>query len=650
MLTDEITLPGFKHDVMAATFVLFLTSPAFAELGDDLARHGLEFCHSPHPTAVLRRDGSRLVFSMERKTNAAAFDSLHDGDGARFRAELSELEANAEFLFSILGGEIRSAKGMRRFAREAFRRSVKGLSAWAGKSLTPARGWLETSYGSELVRALWAPWVLHAGLTPESTFSGQMGKVIAFSLEAAGAPIAKGGAASAANAFSNLIAERGGKIFRGEDAERVIVKRGRAMGVETTSGNVFQASKSVICSVTPSQLYGRLLKSRSFEEHGMASAFRHGRGNFQLHYALNSPPAWTADGLQRVALVHLADSIDSVSKSSNEAERGMLPERPTICVGQPHALDASRCPHGKAILWIQVPDAPRIIKGDAAGQIQAVGKWTEEVREAFADRIEGIIAECIDGFRGIALARRAYSPADIESINTNLVGGDPYGGSCSVDQLLFWRPFPNSGDASTPVKRLFHIGASTHPGPRAVGRIWFQRRQEARCLIPLNCAHVPIHNHRQFGSGSRIQSTPDQAQCKKNGGAAPRVGFLGTQMRTGMQNPGRICARYSGPRNHFRIFTDKDRDLPIERDARILPARKTHLLARCCRIRSAAAISRMESRDRDGIGRIRNVLSGTRKTAVSKSICRSAFSLRPPRQSARIWRRLLRSNFRGDRI
>ena len=31
--TEEITAPGFIHDVMATTFVLFLTSPAFAELG-----------------------------------------------------------------------------------------------------------------------------------------------------------------------------------------------------------------------------------------------------------------------------------------------------------------------------------------------------------------------------------------------------------------------------------------------------------------------------------------------------------------------------------------------------------------------------------------------------------------------------------------
>jgi phytoene dehydrogenase-like protein len=75
MRTEEITLPGFHHDVMAATFVLFLTSPAHAALGSDLARHGLEFCHTPHPTAVLRPDGSSLVLTTDRAANIKNFNA-----------------------------------------------------------------------------------------------------------------------------------------------------------------------------------------------------------------------------------------------------------------------------------------------------------------------------------------------------------------------------------------------------------------------------------------------------------------------------------------------------------------------------------------------------------------------------------------------
>jgi phytoene dehydrogenase-like protein len=152
-----------------------------------------------------------------------------------------------------------------------------------------------------------------------------------------------------------------------------------------------------------------------------------------------------------------------VSKSSNEAERGLLPVTPTICVGQPSALDPSRCPPGKAVLWLQIPDAPRILKGDAAGEIE--GRDWDAVREAFADRIERILARHIRGLDRLVLARRAYSPADLERMNINLVGGDPYGGHCGIDQFFLWRPFAHTTNGEGLLRGLIHIGAATHPGP-----------------------------------------------------------------------------------------------------------------------------------------------------------------------------------------
>ena len=464
MRTEEVTLPGFHHDVMAATFVLFITSPAFGELGEDLVRHGLEFCHTSDPTAVLRPDGSALVFKTDRAANVAAFNTLQAGEGDRHARDVGAVEADAPFLFALLGGRLWSWQMARLIAGQAWKRGLRGLAAWVGTALRPARGWLETSYRSPLVQALWAPWVLHTGLTPESAYSGQMGKVIAFALEAAGAPVVKGGSGQAAVAFRSLIEERGGEVRTGADVDQIIVEDGRARGVVTQSGERIEA-RDVIASVAPGQLYERLLRDSDTEDRHEAETFRHGRGNFQVHYALDRHPEWLTPGLDEVALIHLADGIDSVSKSANEAERGMLPEAPTICVGQPHRLDPTRCPDGKAVLWLQIPDAPRLIKGDAAGKIDCGAQWTDAIREAFADRIEAILAKHIKDFDGIKLQRRAYSPADLEKLNVNLVGGDPYGGACSIDQFFLWRPFAGSVDNTTAIRNLYHIGASTHPGP-----------------------------------------------------------------------------------------------------------------------------------------------------------------------------------------
>ncbi|MFT4149462.1 MAG: NAD(P)/FAD-dependent oxidoreductase [Paracoccaceae bacterium] len=459
--TDEITLPGFRHDVMAATFVLFLTSPAGAALGPHLARHGFDYCHTRHPTAVLRPDGSALVLTTDRAANVAAFDALSPGDGAAHAADVGGIEADAPFLFGLLGGSLWSWRTLKLLIGQARRRGLRGLAAWFGQALAPARGWLETSYTSPLVQALYAPWVLHCGLTPESAYSAQMGKVVAFALEAAGAPIAKGGAGQGVAAFRALIEEKGGIIRTGADVDRITVQNGRVTGVRLAGGEEI-ACPSVLASAAPGQLMDRLLAGVNLPaERSAARKFRHGRGDFQLHYALDRHPDWLTPGLDDVALIHLSDGIDAVSRSANEAERGLLPAVPTICVGQPHRLDPSRCPEGKAVLWLQIPDAPRLIKGDAGGQIAATD-W-DAAKEAFADRIESILRRHIRDFDAIRLARTAISPADLERMNINLVGGDPYGGLCSIDQFFLWRPFPSG--ATEAVRGLIHIGASTHPGP-----------------------------------------------------------------------------------------------------------------------------------------------------------------------------------------
>ncbi|MFN3994103.1 MAG: phytoene desaturase family protein, partial [Tabrizicola flagellatus] len=379
--------------------------------------------------------------------------------------DVGGIEADAPFLFALLGGSLWSWPMAKLMWSQVRKRGLRGLAAWFGRALVPARGWLETTYTSPAVQALYAPWVLHCGLTPESTYSGQIGKVIAFALEAAGAPIVKGGSGAGVAAFRALVEEKGGEIRCGADVDRILVQDGRVRGVALAGGEEI-ACASVLASVAPGQLQERLLRDVNLpEDRAAARVFRHGRGNFQLHYALDRVPEWLSPGLDDVALIHLADGIDSVSKASNEAERGMLPAVPTICVGQPHRLDPSRCPEGKAILWLQIPDAPRVLKGDAAGEIATDGTWSETTREAFADRIEGILRRHIKDFDRIRLARRAYSPADLERMNVNLVGGDPYGGLCTLDQFFLFRPYAHSTNGTNLIRGFTHIGASTHPGP-----------------------------------------------------------------------------------------------------------------------------------------------------------------------------------------
>jgi phytoene dehydrogenase-like protein len=157
----------------------------------------------------------------------------------------------------------------------------------------------------------------------------------------------------------------------------------------------------------------------------------------------------------------LTPGLDGVSRAVNEAERGLLPAEATVVVGQPLTMDPSRAPEGKGILWVQLQELPWQVKGDAAGELDAGdGVWTADLRERYADRIQARMARHISNLESAILNRVVLSPADLWSTNVNLVRGDPYGGSLALDQSFLWR-----APHRTPVKGIWHVGASTHPGP-----------------------------------------------------------------------------------------------------------------------------------------------------------------------------------------
>ncbi len=119
--------------------------------------------------------------------------------------------------------------------------------------------------------------------------------------------------------------------------------------------------------------------------------------------------------------------------------------------------------------WIQLQELPRDgqLKGDARGEIAIPegGRWTADIRDAYADRIIARLAVQIPNLRQSIIGRHVIGPADLAAMNINLVDGDPYAGACDLDQFMAWRPAQSGKAHRTAIKGLYHIGASTHPGP-----------------------------------------------------------------------------------------------------------------------------------------------------------------------------------------
>ncbi|OXR49957.1 MULTISPECIES: NAD(P)/FAD-dependent oxidoreductase [unclassified Pusillimonas] len=469
-IRTETLFPGFTHEVLSSWYPLFMGGGAYAELKDDLASVGVEFVANDYTTGIVTPDGQLLALKQDIEDSVKRINAIAPGDGDAFGAMAGQLFGqDAALTFGLLGNSPYSGKVLRLLFSEWRKRGLNGLLQFGADSIESFRRWSERELKSDLTRAMISPWVLHTGLGPDEACSALIGKLTFAAVVAGGMPVVKGGGQRLVEGLQTFIEQRGGKVLTGVDVESITLNGSRATGV-VANGQAYQASEAVVCNVTPPQLYGRLLPRAPEPVRKQAQGYRFGRGCMQIHFALNGPAPWADPEMLKVPLVHLTESMENVALAVCEANNGLIPRRPTVAIGQPVAVDPTRAPEGKWILWLQLQEMPSQLRGDAAGEIDvpADGRWNEAVREAVADRVQKRIETVLPGLSDLIIGRKAYSPGDLEAMNCNLVGGDPYSGVCSPDQFFWFRPFASNSGAKahrTPYKNVYQIGASTHPGP-----------------------------------------------------------------------------------------------------------------------------------------------------------------------------------------
>ncbi|MDF2630594.1 MAG: FAD-dependent oxidoreductase [Symbiobacteriaceae bacterium] len=468
--TEEVTAPGYLSDMYSAWYPLFTGGGAYQALKADLDARGLTFITAPLSTATLYKDGSAAVMGLDGAANVAEFERHSPGDGQAWGQFLGEFSPNLDLIFGLLGGPLTGAAGEALLQRARERLGPDGLLALGGSLLESARDWLTRDFASDKVRGIFAPWVAHTGMGPEAALSGMMMKVFGITLQFAGLPLPVGGGRQVVSALLDIITANGGAAHTDKDVAEVLVEGGHAKGVRLANGDVITAAKAVVANVTPTQLYGRLLAGSQSQvpaaQVQAARNFRYGPACLQIHLALKEAPQWVGDPrLASSPILMINGEQNQVSKAWNEGVRGVLPEEPIICLGQPSMVDPSRAPAGGATLMVQILGLPNRPVADAAGRIQVGdGTWTEALAERYTERVLKQVARHAPNLPAAVVGQAVVSPAHLEKVNINLVGGDPYGGSLEIAQHYLWRPLPGNPRHATAVPGLYQIGASTFPG------------------------------------------------------------------------------------------------------------------------------------------------------------------------------------------
>lgn len=460
--TGTYTEPGFFHDWAAMNLSLFAGSPFFAEFKQDLLAAGLEFVPADKCFASAFPDDSWLGITNDADRNAREISAFANSDSQIWKEMSAQFPERAEHIFAILGTSFRTGPVAKILWRMWRRLGVGGTLELLRFLLSAPRAWLEESFTSAQVRATLAAWGMHLDFAPDISGGAVFPYLEAMANQSFGMVIGRGGADTVTRAMARCIRNAGGTILTGTPVEQILVENDRAVGVLLKDGVTLRADRAVIANAAPVNL-ARMIGASAPDYTKKLKGFRHAPGTMMIHLALDDLPDWRASqALREFAYVHLAPDMDQMAQTYAQAQAGLLPREPVIVVGQPTAIDPSRAPEGKHVLWVQVRMVPGQIKGDAAGQINATD-WAAAA-DPMAERALSIIERYAPGTLAKIIGRQIVTPQMLEADNPNLVGGDQICGSHHLSQHFLFRPFRGHSDGSTPIGGLYHTGAAVWPG------------------------------------------------------------------------------------------------------------------------------------------------------------------------------------------
>ena len=454
--TQEITEPGFRHDLFAMNLGLFAGGPVMAALGPDLERHGFSLAPSSRPFCSVFPDGSMIGVHADAQATVVelAREAPEDIDAwQRLSAQLGEW---APYLVGVLGADMPSW-AMARTAYKAWRALGKdGVFEMAKLALQSTRSFTGENFANPKTRALMASWGMHLDFAPDIAGGALFSFLETIGGQQFGMVIGQGGAAGLIDALVAIIEENGGEVRCNSTVSEIAVASGKATGVVLTDGTRIDATRAVVSNVNPALMADLLPRDQQQRlEVRRVRGFTPGLATMMIHLALDDLPPWRASEARSFNYVHIGPYIDDMAMTYTQAAAGHLPDSPTLVVGQPTVSDPSRAPEGKHTLWIQVRVLPATL---------ADGSSWDQIGELYADRIIAKIEEYAPGLRAFIRSRAVLTPADLERHNANLIGGDSLGGSHHPAQFFFLRPVPGWGRHRTPVKDLFVCGSGTWPG------------------------------------------------------------------------------------------------------------------------------------------------------------------------------------------
>lgn len=422
----ELTVTGVLHDVCSAFHPGAVTSPFFNSL--DLGAHGLEWRWPEIDLAHPLHDGSAATMVRSLEQTVAGLGA----DGPAWQRLFGHSVAS----FDAINEEI--MRPLLHLPKHPILLTRFGLQAAAPATLL-TRGWK-----TEGARALFGGVAAHTFSPLTRPFSASAGVALIAAGHAGGWPAAGGGSQSIAAALASVLREHGGKIETG-----VRVSSLAELGAPDVVA--FDLAPRAVADIVGDRLPARI--ARAYRR------YRHGPGAFKVDLAVEGGVPWTAEACRRAGTVHVIGSFEELVAAERDVNRGRMPARPFLLVGQQYLADPQRSVGDIHPVWAYA-HVPSGYDGDG--------------EKAMLDQIERFAP----GLRERIVATATSSPAEMEAYNPNYIGGDIATGANDPLQMTF-RPRLARDPYSTGVPGLFICSAATPPGGGVHGMGGFNAARSA---------------------------------------------------------------------------------------------------------------------------------------------------------------------------
>ena len=273
----------------------------------------------------------------------------------------------------------------------------------------------------------------------------------------------RGGMGAVTAALAGAAKAFGAEIRTGAEVAAITTSGGRVTGVDLAAGRHITAPV-VVTTAHPKLSFLKLVDPAVLPADFVADirGWQTRSGTVKVNLALDRLPVFTShpdvDPQVHGGTIVLADSLDEIETSFQEAVGGHPSTAPFADICIPSVFDDSLAPAGQHVMSLFTQWVPHTYADEP----------DEAELDRYADRVVARMEEVAPGFTASVLHRQVIGPHQMQQ-EYGLVGGNIFHGELTMGQMFHARPAAGYADLRTPLRGLYQAGSGTHGGGGVTG-------------------------------------------------------------------------------------------------------------------------------------------------------------------------------------